>query len=84
MRALLLAVMLISGCTSAEHDQTTKQTSSTTVYRYVSQSCEAPTKPAKADDTELRRMTKSRDEWRRYAERLELLSPKDAEHAPHP
>jgi hypothetical protein len=60
-------------------------TNHTTIYRYTSHACESPLKPtAKGDDGELRKMTKSRDDWRRYAESLELLTPKDADRAPHP
>jgi hypothetical protein len=87
VRCVLLAALLVAGCAPVERVKA--PANHTTIYRYTSHACESPLKPnsntnTKADDVELRKMTKSRDDWKRYAESLELLTPKDADRAPHP
>lgn len=83
MRALLIAALMLTGCAAREPAQPPVSGTHTTVYRYSStpQAC-AP--QAAGDSSELRRITKSRDEWKKYAEGLELLTPKESNHAPNP
>ena len=54
----------------------------TTVFRFTSAPsvCPEPEAPKAA----LKRMTKSRDDWKRYAESLEKLLPADSNHGTHP
>jgi hypothetical protein len=67
----LLIVLLLAGC--AQQERPAEPVIKTTVYRYTSQACE---KPEKAPAS-LKRMTADRDEWKRYAEKLEKLLPKN-------
>jgi hypothetical protein len=75
-------VLLLAGC--AQQDAGTRQPAEhkTTIFRFTSAPsvCPEPEPPKAA----LRRVTKSRDDWKRYAESLEKLIPSDAEHGPHP
>lgn len=76
-------VLALAGCAPREVIHDPRLTQHTTVYRYTSAPAICP-KPENASDAELRRVTKSRDDWKRYAESLEKLIPSDAEHGPHP
>jgi hypothetical protein len=75
-------VLLLAGCAPREVIQPGRPVSHTTINRYTSAPSDCPKPTTK--DTELRRVTASRDEWKRYAESLEKLIPSDAEHGPHP
>ncbi|MBU0523484.1 MULTISPECIES: hypothetical protein [unclassified Pseudomonas] len=69
MKRLLIVLMLLTGCAQKETIQEPPQAHRTTVYRYTNESCE----PAEPDNEQLRQALKSRDQWKRYAERLEKL-----------
>lgn len=83
MRFVLLVAFLLAGCAPRETIQPERTVQHTTVNRYTSAPSDCP-KPAASKDVELRRVTASRDDWKRYAESLEKLLPSDADHAPHP
>lgn len=82
MIRLLVVALLLTGCSPIEKFTTLRPVHHTTVYRYTSSadSCPKPESP----DAELRRVTKSRDDWKRYAESLEKLLPADTTHGTHP
>jgi hypothetical protein len=75
--------MLLAGCAPREVIHDPRPAQHTTVYRFTSAPTTCP-RPEAASEAELRRVTKSRDDWKRYAESLEKLIPSDAEHGPHP
>lgn len=77
MRRLLI-VLLLAGCAQQQRPAEPAQATRTTVYRYTSQSCETP------DVSGLKAMTKSRNDWKRYAEKLEKLLPAKSAHESHP
>lgn len=81
MKRLMVVVILLAGC-AQEALPPRPAHPHTTVYQYTSASatCPEPLSP-KAN---LRAMTKSRDEWKKYAESLETLMPADATHVTHP
>ena len=69
MKTLLIVVMLLTGCVQKETIKEPSQVHRTTVYRYVSGQCV----PDDDQSAALRNALKSRDRWKRYAERLEKL-----------
>lgn len=83
MRRALVVVFLLAGCAPKDVIQPQPQTTNTTVYRYSSSPKMCTPQPV-SDSAELRRVTKSRDEWKRYAESLELLLPAEKSHVTHP
>jgi hypothetical protein len=73
----LLIVLLLAGCVQQQRPAEPVPVK-TTVYRYTSQSCESP------DVSGLKAMTKSRNDWKRYAEKLEKLLPAKSANESHP
>lgn len=69
MKILLIVLMLLTGCAQKETIKEPAQVHRTTVFRYVSAKCV----PDDNQSTALRQALKSRDRWKRYAERLEKL-----------
>lgn len=63
MKRLMLVALLLSGCSQQPPVHTT-------TYRYTSTACE----PTPSYASKLRAALKSRDEWKKYAESLELLT----------
>jgi hypothetical protein len=74
-------VLLLAGCAQKEAAPAGPPAQKTTIFRFTSAPSDCP-KPETAKD--MKRVTKSRDDWKRYAESLEKLLPSDAEHGPHP
>lgn len=83
MRCALVVVFMLAGCAPKEMVVPPPQTTNTTVYRYAS-SPKMCTPQVSVDTAELRRVTKSRDEWKRYAESLEALTPASTSNVTHP
>ncbi|WP_448144596.1 hypothetical protein [Pseudomonas silesiensis] len=67
MIRLMVVLLLLTGCAQKETITELPKATLTTVYRYTSEVCEP------ADKEQLRQAIKSRDQWKRYAERLEKL-----------
>ncbi len=80
MKRLLIALMLLTGCAQKETIQEPPKVHRTTVYRYVSDQCV----PDADQSSALREALKSRDHWKRYAERLEQLPAAKTTHDPNP
>jgi hypothetical protein len=76
-------VLLLTGCAPREVIHVQRPAQHATVYRFTSAPTECP-KPVATNDVELRRVTKSRDDWKRYADYLETLLPPDTNHGTHP
>ena len=81
MRCALVVVLLLTGCAQKDPEPVGAPGHKTTIYRFTSAPSDCP-KPESSKD--IKRVTKSRDDWKRYAESLEKLIPSDAEHGPHP
>jgi hypothetical protein len=69
MKTFLIVVMLLTGCVQKETIKEPGQVHRTTIYRYLSGLCA----PNDDQSAALRKALKSRDSWKRYAERLEKL-----------
>jgi hypothetical protein len=66
---LMVILLLLTGCAQKQSTMEPPAATTTNVYRYTNESCE----PAEPDNEQLRQALKSRDQWKRYAERLEKL-----------
>ena len=82
MRCALVVVLMLAGCAQQGAVTTPPAQHKTTVFRFTSAPsiCPEPESPKAA----MRRMTKSRDDWKRYAESLEKLLPAEATNGTHP
>jgi anti-sigma factor ChrR (cupin superfamily) len=77
VKLLLIVLMLLTGCAQKETIQEQPKVYRTTVYRYVSDQCVD-------QSSALREALKSRDHWKRYAERLEQLPAAKTTNDPNP
>jgi hypothetical protein len=73
---------MLAGCAQQDSATPPPTEHKTTVFRFTSAPsvCPEPESPKAA----LKRMTKSRDDWKRYAESIEKLLPADSNHGTHP
>lgn len=76
----LLIVLLLAGCAQQEIPVEPAPPVPAQVEQPAKLTCE----PFTTNTPQLKRMTKSRDEWKRYAESLEKLLPADKTHGTHP
>lgn len=66
---LMVVLLLLTGCAQRETTTEPAKASMTTTYRYTNEACE----PVAPDNEQLNRAIESRNQWKRYAERLEKL-----------